>query len=69
MKKSYLSLLGFTLFFLGIIGLILSLVGLKLSAISFLDEMGRTFGLVTKLLLMVIGMILLYVSKTGSSVD
>lgn len=63
MKKSTLSLIGFTIFFLGFISIVLSMVQLKLSFLAFLDTPGRTFGLVAKLLMVFVGMIMLYWSK------
>jgi len=64
MKKSHLSLLGFIIFFIGVLSLILSIVGLKLSFLAFIDGIGRTFGLVVKLLLIFVGIIILYISKS-----
>jgi len=64
MKRSHFSLLGFSLFFIGVLALILSIVGLKLSFLAFLDDIGRTFGLVIKLLFVFVGMIMLYMSKS-----
>ncbi len=69
MKRSYWSLIGFIIFFLGFIGLVLSLVNLKLSILAFIDRPGRTFGLVVRLLMIFVGMIILYVSKMDRSVD
>jgi len=68
MKKSYLSLIGFALFFFGFMSLILSLVQLKIGFLAFIDAPGRTFGLVVKLLMVFGGMIILYLSKMDRTV-
>ena len=68
MSKGYISLLGFLLFFFGFMSLILSLVQLKISFLSFIDAPGRTFGLVIKLLMIFGGMIILYWSKMDREV-
>ena len=68
MKRSYWSVIGFGMFFIGAISLILSLVQLKLGFLAFIDKPGRTFGLVIKLLLIFTGIITLYMSKMDRNV-
>jgi len=68
-SKGYMSLLGFVIFFLGVLSLILSLVGLKLKFLAFLDAFGGTLGLLFKLIMTFAGIIILYLSKMDRSVD
>ncbi len=63
MHKGHLTLIGFILFMLGSLSLILSLVGLNLSIFSFMEKMPSVTGLLVKLFLIVGGMIIMYVSK------
>jgi len=62
--KVYLTILGFVLFFLGFLSLVLSLVGLKLTLLTVVDSRGAGFGFLIKLLLMFGGMILFYAART-----
>lgn len=66
MKKNIISLIGFSLFFIGIISLVLSLVGIRLQIISFADEISPLFGFVFKLILLFGGMIIFFMSRTNS---
>lgn len=66
MKKSYVALIGFSLFFIGIISIVLSLVGLRLEIISFADNISPLFGFVFKLALLFGGMIIFFISRTSS---
>ena len=54
---------GFIIFFLGFIALVLSLVGLQLSMLTFIDAPGKTFGLVVRILMIFGGVIMVYVAK------
>ena len=69
MTRNHATLIVFLIFFFGVISLILSLVSIQLSMLTFIDKPGRTFGLVVKLLMVFVGMIIMYVSKTGNEVD
>jgi hypothetical protein len=65
-KKTILMIAGFTIFFFGFIALVLSLVGLQLSMLTFIDIPGRTFGLVVRLIMIFGGMIMLYLGRVES---
>ena len=68
MQKPIITLLGFLLFFFGAIAIILSIVGLQLSFLTWIDSPSRTFGLVIRLLMLVSGLIIMYLSKMDRSV-
>lgn len=67
MKKNaeWLSLVGFILFTLGISALALSFVGLRFSFLIWLDAPGHVFGFFVRLLMVVLGFLLVYISKTN----
>ena len=56
--------LGFFLFFFGFIALILMLVGLQISFLSWIDQWGRTGGLVIRLLMVFGGLVLMYLMRS-----
>ena len=68
-KKTFFTILGFVIFALGFLALIMSLVNLKLSILSFIDKPGRTFGFVVRLVMIFGGMVMLYVARTENRID
>jgi len=69
MTRNHITLIGFLIFFFGVISLILNIVNLQLSFLTFIDKPGRTFGLIIRLLMVFGGIIIMYVSKVGNEVD
>jgi hypothetical protein len=65
MNKGIFSIIGYLLFAIGMIALILSLIGLKLSLLSWADT-NPAVGLMIKLGLIMVGLIILYVSKLNN---
>jgi hypothetical protein len=65
MKKSLLTALGFLLFFLGVLSLVLSLVGLKFSFLAFMDMFGALPSFIIKLSMIFGGIILIVLSKAN----
>ena len=63
MNKSYLTVSGFILFLLGILSIVLSLVGLNLEALGFLYAIGHGFAFLVYIIMVMLGGILMYVSK------
>ena len=57
--------LGVIMMILGFLALILSLVGLKLSFLAFIDSGGRLLGFVIKLMMIVIGIVILALAQTN----
>ena len=62
--KGIYSLIGFILFILGFVALSLSLVGIRLSFLSFLDRISPLFGFVVKLLMIVGGIVMVILART-----
>lgn len=65
MKRNIIVVLGFSLFLIGVISVVLNLVGLELQMLSFLESFGRTAGLIVKIIMIFGGMILFYISRTN----
>ncbi len=63
-KTQLLTTIGFLLFIIGFVALVLSLVGVRLSMLSFLDTFGALASFVTKLVMVVVGIVLIYISKS-----
>lgn len=56
-------IVGFVLFVMGFLSIILSLVGLKLDVIGFLFKIGTGFAFLIHILLVCTGLSLMYVGK------
>jgi hypothetical protein len=65
MKKSIFTIVGFLLFLFGMSALVLSLVGVKLSFLVFIDKGGAGLGFVIRLAMIVGGIIMALLSKTN----
>lgn len=66
-NKGWLTLVGFLLVGIGFLALVLSLVGVKLSFLVWIDAPGALFGFVARLLMILIGFVLIYISQTDFS--
>ena len=64
MKRSIITNIGFVFFIVGFISLFLSLVGVRLTMLAFLDNFSSTASFVAKLIMIMLGFILIYVGKT-----
>jgi uncharacterized membrane protein len=64
--RTILIILGFLLFISGFIALILMLVGLQLSYLTWIDAPSRTFGLVIRLAMILGGLIMVYLANNRS---
>ncbi len=65
MKKGIYTLIGFLLFIIGGTALVLSLVGVKLSFLLWIDEAGGLLGFIIRIVMM-IGGIVIAVLSTGN---
>ncbi len=63
MNKGIFSLIGFSLFIIGMLALVLSLVSVQLSFLTFLESYGRGVGLLLKLVMIVLGAVLVVVTR------
>lgn len=65
MNKGLFSLIGFSLFLIGMLALVLSLVGVKLSFLSWIDDGGRGLGLLIRLAMVIIGAVIVVVTRSN----
>lgn len=65
MNKTIITVIGFALFLSGMYALVLSLVGAKFTALLFLEKMGATAAFFTKLAMVMIGILLIVLSRTN----
>ncbi len=63
-NKGWLTLVGFLLAGTGFLALVLSLVGVKLSFLTWIDAPGPLFGFVMRLLMILVGIVIIYLTQT-----
>lgn len=63
-NRGWITLVGFLLAGIGFLSLILSLVGLNLAFLTWIDAPSPLFGFITRLVMIVIGIVLIYLSQT-----
>ncbi|MBK9581130.1 MAG: hypothetical protein IPO48_04190 [Saprospiraceae bacterium] len=68
MKRPYLTLVGFIIFSLGILSLILSLVGLNFTFLNFIYNHG-VLTVICQLLMLFGGMVIMYVSRVSDETE
>ena len=64
MKKTLWVCFGFLLFIIGSTALILSIVGVKLAYLTWIDAPGALFGFIFRLLMIFAGVIIVYLTLT-----
>jgi len=69
--KVALTVLGIVLTIIGFLALVLSLVGIKLSFLVFIDSKGPLLGFVIRLLMIVFGLVIVTLAQTdwGKEMD
>lgn len=66
-NKGLWTLVGFLLFLYGFLALILSMIGLKLSFLTWIDAPGALFGFVVRIAMIIGGLIIVYIARTDFS--
>ncbi len=64
MKKTLWVSAGFLLFIIGFTALVLSLVGIKLSYLTWIDAPGALFGFLVRIVMIISGVVIVYLSVT-----
>ncbi len=64
-KNTALLLSGFLLFMYGLLALILSLIGIKLAFLTWIDAPGALFGFIVRLIMIFGGVVLAILSRTN----
>ena len=62
-KKGILTLMGYLLFILGFLSILLSMVGLQLKILKWISSIGPGNGIIVKLIMLFGGLIIMYFSK------
>ena len=65
MNKPIITFIGFFLLISGMLNLTLVLIGVQLAPFVFLDFAGRGIGFLMKLLMIIIGIVLIIVSRSS----
>jgi len=65
MNKGLISIIGFLLFLLGGLSLVLSLIGVNLTYLRWLENLGLLWSFLIKILMIVTGIAMVYVSRMG----
>jgi len=66
MKKTLPTIIGFALFIIGFLSLMLMGLGLRLSYLAFIDDMGPLPGFLIRLSMIIFGLIIIYVARTNT---
>jgi len=63
--KSIYAIIGFLLIIIGMLSLVLMLVGVQLSFLTWIDATGRLTGFVIRLLMIICGFVIITLSQTN----
>jgi len=69
MKKGYITVLGYLLFLAGFMSILLSMVGLQLTFLSWMSALGTGTSIILKLVFLFSGLIIMYISKMPPEED
>lgn len=64
MKKALWLTTGFLLFIVGFSALVLSIVGVQFAFLTWIDAPGGLFGMIAKILMIVSGIVIVYLTST-----
>ena len=64
MSRAIYTFIGFLLFLFGFMALALSLVGVQLSFLTWIDAPGKLFGFVIRLLMILSGIVIVVLTRT-----
>ena len=63
-NKGLVTLVGFLLAGLGFLALVLSLIGVQFSFLTWIDKPGRLFGFLFRILMIAVGFVMIYLAQT-----
>ncbi len=69
MNKTIYTVIGFVLFLSGMYALVLSIVGAKFTGLLFLEKLGSSGAFFTKLAMVFIGILIIFLSRTNVDED
>lgn len=62
-KNDRLTLIGFILFFIGMLSIFLALVGIHFSFLAFIERLGKLPAFLIKVVMAISGVVIIYLSK------
>lgn len=62
-KNDRLTLIGFILFFIGMLSIFLALVGIHFSFLAFIERLGKLPAFLIKVMMAISGVVIIYLSK------
>jgi len=62
--KNVISIVGFLFFAFGLLSIVLSLVGVQLVFLNWIDALGTTWGFLLKLIMIIAGIVMLVLART-----
>ncbi|GAA5219635.1 hypothetical protein [Membranihabitans marinus] len=65
-KSDLLTLAGFILFLLGMMSIFLSLIGVRFSFLSFIENWGGYIAFGVKLFMAIMGIVIVYIAQTST---
>lgn len=65
MKKAIWLIVGFTMFFIGALSLILNMVGVEFTFLTWLDHFNGLVAFIAKVLMLVVGIVIVYLNSTN----
>ena len=65
MSKTTTTIIGFLLFIVGGLALVLSLIGVQLSYLTWIDEPSKLLGFVIRLLMILAGIVMVVLARTN----
>ncbi|NUO01447.1 MAG: hypothetical protein HUU01_12630 [Saprospiraceae bacterium] len=66
-NKGITALIGFVLVGLGFLSIILSMIGLKFSFLTWIDAPGSLFGFIVKVVMILAGFVIIYLSLSNNN--
>jgi len=69
MKNGYITLAGYAFFIIGFLSILLNIVGLQLSMLSWMSNLGQGTSIIIKLSMLFSGLIIMYISKMPPEED
>ena len=69
MNKGIVTALGYILFLMGFMSILLTIVGLQLTPLKWISSLGPGMGIIVKLIMLFGGLIIMYISKMPPEED
>jgi predicted transcriptional regulator len=64
MRKSIMTLIGFFLFLFGFLSIVLSMIGVQLVFMTWMDDLGRLAGFIIRMVMILAGIVLVALAQT-----